>query len=44
MTILENNASQSVATADGYMTGRSSPDGRVQFCNALIWWQMMLFT
>lgn len=46
MTILENNASQSVATAAGYMTspliGGIAAYMWVQ--NALIpWWQMMLF-
>src|SRR5687768_13343408 len=46
MTILENNASQSVATAAGYMTGPliSGMAAYMWVQNALIpWWQMMLF-
>lgn len=46
MTILENNASQSVATAAGYMTTPlvSGIAAYMWIQNALIpWWQMMLF-
>ncbi|NUP08935.1 MAG: OPT family oligopeptide transporter [Polyangiaceae bacterium] len=46
MTILENNASQSVATAAGYMTTPlvSGIAAYMWIENALIpWWQMMLF-
>ncbi len=46
MTILENNAAQSVATAAGYMTGPliSGMTAYMWIQNALIpWWQMMLF-
>jgi len=46
MTILENNASQSVATAAGYMTTPlvSGIAAYMWVQNALIpWWQMMLF-
>ncbi len=46
MTILENNASQSVATAAGYMTGPliSGLAAYMWIENALIpWWQMLLF-
>ncbi|MSP25552.1 MAG: OPT family oligopeptide transporter [Myxococcales bacterium] len=46
MTILENNASQSVATAAGYMTGPliSGMTAYMWVQNALIpWWQMTLF-
>jgi OPT family oligopeptide transporter len=46
MTILENNAAQSVATAAGYMTGPliSGMAAYMWVQNALIpWWQMLLF-
>ena len=46
MTILENNASQSVATAAGYMTGPliSGMAAYMWVQNALMpWWQMLLF-
>lgn len=46
MTILENNASQSIATAAGYMTGPlvSGLAAYMWVQNALIpWWQMMAF-
>ncbi len=46
MTILENNAAQSVATAAGYMTGPliSGMAAYMWVENTLIpWWQMMLF-
>lgn len=46
MTILENNAAQSIATAAGYMTGPliSGMAAYMWVQNALIpWWQMMLF-
>jgi len=46
MTILENNAAQSVATAAGYMTGPlvSGLSAYMWIENALIpWWQMLLF-
>jgi OPT family oligopeptide transporter len=46
MTILENNASQSIATAAGYMTGPliSGIAAYMMVKNALMpWWQMMLF-
>ncbi len=46
MTILENNAAQSVATAAGYMTGPliSGMAAYMWVENALIpWWQMLLF-
>ncbi|MCC6214655.1 MAG: OPT/YSL family transporter [Polyangiaceae bacterium] len=46
MTILENNCSQSIATAAGYMTGPlvSGMAAYMWIQNALMpWWQMMLF-
>ncbi|MBY0311681.1 MAG: OPT/YSL family transporter [Phycisphaerales bacterium] len=46
MTILENNASQSVATAAGYMTGPliSGIAAYMMVTNTVMpWWQMMLF-
>ena len=46
MTILENNAAQSIATAAGYMTSPlvSGLAAYMWIQNALIpWWQMMLF-
>lgn len=46
MTILENNASQSVATAAGYMTGPliSGIAAYMMVTNAVMpWWQMLLF-
>lgn len=46
MTILENNASQSVATAAGYMTGPliSGLAAYMMVTNTVMpWWQMMLF-
>lgn len=46
MTILENNASQSVATAAGYMTGPliSGIAAYMMVTNVVMpWWQMMLF-
>jgi uncharacterized oligopeptide transporter (OPT) family protein len=46
MTILENNAAQSVATAAGYMTGPliSGMAAYMWVENALVpWWQMLLF-
>lgn len=46
MTILENNAAQSIATAAGYMTGPliSGMAAYMWVQNALIpWWQMLLF-
>jgi len=46
MTILENNASQSIATAAGYMTGPliSGMTAYMWVQNALMpWWQMLLF-
>ncbi|MBN8598571.1 MAG: OPT/YSL family transporter [Planctomycetes bacterium] len=46
MTILENNASQSIATAAGYMTGPliSGMAAYMWVQNALMpWWQMLLF-
>ncbi len=46
MTILENNASQSIATAAGYMTGPlvSGIAAYMMVKDALMpWWQMMLF-
>lgn len=47
MTILENNASQSIATAAGYMTGPlvSGIAAYMWVQNELIpWWQLMAFT
>ena len=46
LTILENNAAQSIATAAGYMTGPliSGMAAYMWIQNALIpWWQMLLF-
>ena len=46
MTILENNAAQSIATAAGYMTGPliSGMAAYMWIENTLIpWWQMLLF-
>lgn len=46
MTILENNAAQSIATAAGYMTGPliSGMAAYMWVQNALIpWWQMLIF-
>ncbi|MFN5945425.1 MAG: OPT/YSL family transporter [Phycisphaerae bacterium] len=46
MTILENNASQSIATAAGYMTGPliSGIAAYMMVKNEIMpWWQMMLF-
>ena len=46
MTILENNASQSIATAAGYMTGPliSGIAAYMMVKNQIMpWWQMMLF-
>lgn len=46
MTVLENNASQSVATAAGYMTGPliSGFAAYMMVKNAIMpWWQMMVF-
>ncbi len=46
MTILENNASQSIATAAGYMTGPliSGMAAYMMVKNVIMpWWQMMIF-